>query len=76
MFVGSWEKERHGGTGFFFALHFQFTTVFADDAADDEEPEAISGSFGSVEGFEDGSHDFGGHPSAVVADGKGDLVFV
>ena len=58
------------------ALGLREGVLVADDAADDEEPEAISGSFGSVEGFEDGSHDFGGHPSAVVADGKGDLVFV
>lgn len=56
------------------AFDFDFASVFADDAADDDESEAVSVWFGCFEGFKHGAEGLAGDAASVVGDGEGDLV--
>ena len=74
--VGAGEGDGDGGAGALFGGEAEGATVVFEDAADDEEAEAVAFGFGGAEGFVHGAHDFVGDAGAGVGDDDADVVVV
>lgn len=74
--VGSRQGDGNGGAGAFLGGEGEGSGVVFDDAADDEEPQAVAFAFGGAEGFVHGAHDFVGDTGAGVGDDDPEVVVV
>ena len=74
--VGSRQGDGNGGAGAFLGGEGKGAGVVFDDAADDEEPQAVAFALGGAEGFIHGAHDFVGDTGAGVGDDDAEVVVV